>query len=331
MRITFWGKGGSGKSTLTSCFVRYIAQKIDPQTILAIDADAGANLKAALGMEGAVVPIGDSFIDIANTLESGNQFYSDLGFTPIPEMGTIPPSRFSRLLMMLPDEELFKKYGLKKGGITLLTVGGHEEKDSGDACYHVKLNALELIMHRLYDTEHDWVVTDLSAGVDTMGTSLVMAYDLNLFVLEPTEKSVAVFKKFKEFMDTVPNKPAYRIVLNKIRSDQDIEFIKQNVDNDLILATIRYSKDLRRFEQSDTEGMDRFIEANTGEFDKIIAFLRENIGKRWGEYHRALVSYYQSRSRGWWDAYTHKPLSDTYDREFVYGSHKNPTKKINRQ
>ncbi|MGH9549742.1 MAG: hypothetical protein ACRD3W_10220, partial [Terriglobales bacterium] len=48
MKIAFVGKGGSGKSTLTSLFIRYL-QRNNNQSILAIDADLNMSLAGLLG------------------------------------------------------------------------------------------------------------------------------------------------------------------------------------------------------------------------------------------------------------------------------------------
>ena len=47
MKIAFAGKGGSGKTTLSSLFVRYLAAQGLP--VVAIDADINQHLAEALG------------------------------------------------------------------------------------------------------------------------------------------------------------------------------------------------------------------------------------------------------------------------------------------
>lgn len=48
MKIAFVGKGGSGKTTLSSLFIRHLASTGAP--VVAVDADINQHLGAALGL-----------------------------------------------------------------------------------------------------------------------------------------------------------------------------------------------------------------------------------------------------------------------------------------
>lgn len=52
MKIAFVGKGGSGKTTLSSLFIRHLAASGSP--VVAVDADINQHLGAALGLDEAV-------------------------------------------------------------------------------------------------------------------------------------------------------------------------------------------------------------------------------------------------------------------------------------
>ena len=51
MKIAFVGKGGSGKTTLSSLFIRHLATTGAP--VVAVDADINQHLGAALGLDEA--------------------------------------------------------------------------------------------------------------------------------------------------------------------------------------------------------------------------------------------------------------------------------------
>jgi CO dehydrogenase maturation factor len=50
VRVAFCGKGGSGKSTISSLFITYLHHKIKDD-VLALDADLNMNLSGLLGVE----------------------------------------------------------------------------------------------------------------------------------------------------------------------------------------------------------------------------------------------------------------------------------------
>lgn len=53
MKIAFVGKGGSGKTTLSSLFIRHLAA--NEAHVIAVDADINQHLGAALGLDEAEV------------------------------------------------------------------------------------------------------------------------------------------------------------------------------------------------------------------------------------------------------------------------------------
>ena len=50
-RIAVAGKGGTGKTTLAALMIRYLQEKHPERAILAVDADANANLNETLGLK----------------------------------------------------------------------------------------------------------------------------------------------------------------------------------------------------------------------------------------------------------------------------------------
>jgi len=49
-RLAVAGKGGTGKTTLAALLIRLLQEKYPEKAILAVDADANANLNEALGL-----------------------------------------------------------------------------------------------------------------------------------------------------------------------------------------------------------------------------------------------------------------------------------------
>ena len=111
MRITFLGKGGSGKTTLATSFVKYLENK--NKKVLAIDADINVNLGTALDMPKRY--LGDIFDCICKDLESNNDK---------PLIGSSPATRESIFIKEGLDDPFLKKYATYNNfGTALLTVG----------------------------------------------------------------------------------------------------------------------------------------------------------------------------------------------------------------
>ncbi len=318
MRIAFWGKGGSGKTTTSASFITYLSEKFKDKNILAIDADSNVHLGGMLGIEEMPAYLGSNFDDLANLLEGSNTLYKTLGFSPIPEVGSIPPSNESAFVFPKQDDPILSKYTTQRGNIQLAVAGPHEKEDESDSCYHVKLFSLELLLHRLLDTKEDWVVADITAGVDTMGTSLIAAYDINLFVVEPTRKSVDLCKHWLELFNAREGMPYVGVIANKVRDQKDLDFIAENL-NVPLLTHVEYDTNLRRYEQGKQKMFDAFVDAHADTWEQLIS-LAQGQEKDWTGYLDNLLHYHIKGSEGWWDGYTGKPVSTTYDPDFTYES-----------
>ena len=185
MRVSFLGKGGSGKTTLSTSFIKFLESK--DEKVLAIDADINVHLGQSLNMETKY--LGDDFEEISKYLERNNKII----------IGTTPPTKDSTFIKPSLDDEFFKKFAtFKNKNLALLTVGTYTDKNVGYACYHSQLGSAVLIYNRLLDNDKLTVITDSTAGVDSVGTSMFCVSDINVFVVEPTKKSIDVYKDFVE-------------------------------------------------------------------------------------------------------------------------------------
>lgn len=303
MRITFLGKGGSGKTTLATSFIKCLEKK--GKKVLAIDADINVNLGAALNMPEKY--LGDIFDDVCKDLENNSNK---------PLIGSSPATRESKFIRKGLNDPFLKKYATyNQKGTALLTVGTYTDNKIGYACYHSKLGSAVFIYNRLLDDKDLYVVTDATAGIDSVGTSMFNVSDLNLFVVEPTKKSMDVYKEFKNIVSNY-GIDTY-VVANKIRNESDIEYIKKNIDENYILGFIKDSDDLRKFEQGNQEGLENFIKNNEQILESVLNKLN-SIEKNWDKYYDIQKQIYIDDVGDWYSQFYGEDLTKYIDKKFSY-------------
>ena len=324
MRVSFLGKGGSGKTTIATSFIKFL-EKQDKQ-ILAVDADINVNLGQSLNIETKY--LGDDFEKIANYLErnkkeenSGllkklyNNFKANMEEEKIV-IGTTPPTLKSTFIGPTLQDEFFKKFATYKNDkLALLTVGTYTDKKVGYACYHSKLGSAVLIYNRLLDDKDLYVVTDATAGVDSVGTSMFYVSDINIFVVEPTKKSIEVFKDFVKI--TKNYKLKNYVIGNKIRDKADIDFIKSEINENQILGFVKDSNFLRQYEQGNEEKINEFVNENI-EINKTIYELLKETPKDWDNYYKIQKQVYTDDCNDWYSQFYGTDLTKYIDPDFNY-------------
>lgn len=311
MRIAFLGKGGAGKTTTCAGFIKFAADKFP--FVMAVDADVNAHLRQALHLpelEGKEIQLGESCEEIFEYLK-GNR--KDLGERHF--LGTTPPSLESNFVVPNKDDAFISKYAQTSGNIAVLTVGTYNESDVGGSCYHTKLRGLASIFHHLLDSETDIVVADTTAGTDNLATSLSFAYDMNVFVVEPTEKSVRVYS---DFIKTAPAlEERVFVIANKVDGDEDRDFIEASVPKDKIIGMVPHSRHLKRFEQGDKEALEKFQKEQRSAFGNLITVLQKR-QRNWTNYLSMLRAAHEKICKDWYNDYYGQILDQDLDAEFTY-------------
>lgn len=308
MRIAFVGKGGSGKSTICAAFIQHMRTKA---SVLAVDADVNRHLPALLGFDTQPQSLAlcqdDVFKYLKGTRTDLEKFVS-----------TTPPSHLSNMVRPLASDPFVQRYALTSADkkLSLLSVGKYEQNDVGDSCYHGKLYTLAALMHHMIDQPDEWVIADSTAGTDGLATSLYYAYDAYVYVVEPTVKSIQVYKDFLEA--TKDNaKPVY-VIVNKAE-EQDMAFVHQHIDPQNILAVVPHSNELRRYEQGDAEAFSRFCASVTTQMSTIETILSK-ITRDYGAYYNQLISLHNQLAASWANVYYQATLDFTPEAGFDYAA-----------
>lgn len=306
MRVAFLGKGGSGKTTVATAFIKYLEK--NNKEVLAVDADVNVHLKEALGMSTPCY-LGEESGSLNQYLEA-HRISNDMIMSE-----SLPPTKDSKLISPSLNDEFFEKYASRKNNLALMAVGTYTEEDLGISCYHGKLGALVFVYNRLLDNENFYVVTDMTAGVDSIGSSMHFISDINIFVVEPTIKSIEVYNDYKRILDG-DNSNLY-VIANKISSISDYEFILKHINEEEIIGKIEKSLDIKRFEQGNPQSLDEFVKQNEKVNKKVLSIL-DSKTKDWDSYLLKSKETFKKESEKWYNSYHGFDLSTLIDNDFKY-------------
>ena len=226
MKIAFVGKGGSGKSTLSALFIRYL-QAVRQTDILAMDADLNMNLAGLLGVQvdpTTLLARPDVQIDLRTKLKGNNPLIRDVdSFLP-----TTPPGAGSHVVKSVDDRVLapYTASISDSPALRLLTVGSYGKEEIGQACYHTHLFMAENILSHTDLPDDQWVVSDMVAGTDAFAYSLHLQFDAIMLIIEPTPESAEVYNLYMDLARAAGVDSLIHMVANKISDQDDLDFIK---------------------------------------------------------------------------------------------------------
>lgn len=309
MRIAFVGKGGSGKTTLSGLFVRFLSES--GARVLAVDADINQHLLHALGMRDtdARPSLADSMPLIKSYLRGANVRVPDNASM----IKTTPPGSGSQFLRLNESNPILETCGHRHGNITLLSVGGFQEEDLGTKCFHAKTGAVELILNHFIDREDEYVCVDMTAGADAFASGLFTKFDVTCLVVEPTEKSVSVFHQYKKYAEGFGVKMV--AIGNKIMDASDELFLQNAIGEDLI-ACLSHSSFVKQQDRGVVQSIDKLEEANQIALQQIRSVL-DTQKKNWNKFYTQACEFHLKNAESWGNAATGKNLADQIDPDFV--------------
>ena len=223
MKVAITGKGGVGKTTLSSTLARLYAD--EGRTVLAADVDPDANLGLALGLTqeevDEIVPISKmrTLVEERTGANEANKF-----FKLNPYVADIP-----------------EKYSKDINGVKLLVMGTVDVGGSGCVCpEHVMLKA---ILSNLSYRKNDVVTMDMEAGLEHLGRGTASNMDQFIVVIEPGARSVQTYRNVKRLASDL-GVARVRVVANKVRDDSDEAFIRQSIPAEDLLGVIHYNPEI---------------------------------------------------------------------------------------
>ncbi|MFI5632189.1 ATP-binding protein [Streptomyces sp. NPDC051664] len=317
MKIAFVGKGGSGKTTLSSLFIRHLAA--NEAHVVAVDADINQHLGAALGLddkEAAALPAMGAQLPLIKEYLRG----SNSRITSVETMiKTTPPGEGSRLLRVREDNPVYdacaRTIALDDGDIRLMTTGPFTESDLGVACYHSKVGAVELCLNHLVDGPDEYVVVDMTAGSDSFASGMFTRFDMTFLVAEPTRKGVSVYRQYKEYARDFG--VTLKVVGNKVQGQDDLDFLRAEVGDDL-LVSVGHSDWVRAMEKGRPARFELLEADNRMALQALQDAAEDSYGERdWERYTRQMVHFHLKNAESWGNEKTGADLAAQVDPSFV--------------
>lgn len=176
-RVVITGKGGVGKTTLTSCLATMLAQ--NGINVLAVDEDPQMNLAHALGVgvEGAarIVPLNRhaDYIEEKTGIRPGK-------------------SGWGAMFKLNPDvDDVVARFGLKmRENLNLLVMG--TVKQAGGGCLCAENVLLDATIRHLALRGDEAILLDTQAGVEHFGRALAKGFNQCLVVADNTFNALTV-------------------------------------------------------------------------------------------------------------------------------------------
>lgn len=223
MIIGVLGKGGTGKSTISTILIKSLAQQ---GKVLAIDADHNMDLTYNFSNP-EMKYIAGSFVEAKKYIGIEPQ----IPFKEVFQSNT-PQTFFS----LNPVDEYTKKYThIISDSIQLMSSGPQTDAVLYDeSCSHSLFSSLKIYLPLLNLNKNEFVVVDEKAGADGVTTGIVTGFTVAFIVVESTEHNVKVAKQISEYLDFF--KTPYEFIINKYQKNS----VKNNILDTLPKAPLTY-------------------------------------------------------------------------------------------
>ncbi|MFC2068190.1 AAA family ATPase [Chloroflexota bacterium] len=249
INIAVAGKGGTGKTSLSSLIIRYLVNK-ELGPILAVDADPNANLGESLGLE--------VFNTVGTVL---NQFQGD--------KITIPAGMTKEVYLEYKLNEVITE----SNGLDLITMGRGE----GPECYCYPNVLLKKLIDSLADN-YPYMVMDNEAGMEHLSRRTTQNIDELLIISDHSVKGTRTIARIKDLITELKLVVKHQsVIINRVPDKLDPLITKElNRQGILHVTTIPqdnaiYENDLKQEPLLDLPDSSKAVKAVNKLMDKILS------------------------------------------------------------
>ena len=203
--IALAGKGGTGKTTMAGLLVRYLVEN-GKTPVLAVDADANANLNEVLGLE-VMETLGEAREEMKRGVATG-----------------LTKDVFMRMKL--------EQAVVEAKGFDLIVMGRPE----GPGCYCAANTLLTTYLDGLIGN-YAYVVHDNEAGMEHLSRLTTNDIDFLLVVSDPTRRGIQAANRILALADELNLKiKQQKVLLNQVREGQaaGIEAVLEREGLDLV-------------------------------------------------------------------------------------------------
>ena len=198
--IAVAGKGGVGKTSISSAFVRLLTEAYPDARILAIDADPAVGLSTALGVE-VTETLDDIRKSIVASVEDG---------APREAIELLSEARY-RIFDTMVEQQRF----------SFLAIGRPESA----GCY-CKVNAYLKEVINLLSRDFDYVVIDGEAGIEQINRRVMEKVTHLVLITDPSRKGVQVIETIRKVADELVMYERCGVIVNRLTDPALLERVQ---------------------------------------------------------------------------------------------------------
>jgi len=238
VKIAIGGKGGVGKTTVCAIWAQLFAES--GFDVLAIDADPNTSLASAFGLISQQCP--EPLINMKQLIAERTGTGKDVVgayFRLNPKVSDLPEKYWLETNTLKPPAGTLK---VPVGTLKLLVLGAITQAGAGCACPEgAFLKAL--LTHTILQRQ-ELVLVDLAASVEFMGRATVQGIDAFVAVVEPGGRSIETANNIAKMAKEL-GIGCVGTIANKIAEPAQLEVIKSQLKDTVLLGTLRYRRSLQ--------------------------------------------------------------------------------------